>query len=106
MSDFNYNQGKELIGISRTIEIMLANFIATLFPASNQIKSGDMQHMKIKTGHEIESGKFWMQITHRKSLRAMRIYMSPEEYSNFIYHMEKISGFESRDRDRDSLQKV
>ena len=47
----------------------------------------------IKSGHNNIQNMFWIQLVHRKSGMNFRVYMTGEEYDNFIYNCGKVKEF-------------
>jgi hypothetical protein len=57
------------------------------------LTQGSMSDLKIKGGHNIHEDKFYIQITDRKTLYSFRIYLTHEEFKNFLYGMRKTLQF-------------
>jgi hypothetical protein len=58
-----------------------------------EITQGPIKDLKIKGGHNKINGKYYIQITHRKTLYSFRYYFTEEEFKNFVYAMQKTISF-------------
>ena len=49
--------------------------------------------MRVKNGYNSVEGKYFIQLTDKKTLESMRVYMDEEFYKNFHYNMGRAIGF-------------
>ena len=66
----------------------------------NIAAEGDLKRMKIRTGYNQFEKMYYIQITERETLLSYRIYLTADEFKNFVVHMGKTYQFETIDKNK------
>jgi hypothetical protein len=67
---------------------------------TGEVNDGTLKDMKLRAGYRKEDTLFFIQIVDRKTIKSMRIYLTPEQYVIYTSFMAKIYAFEQVKKDK------